>query len=91
VQDYVYYIGAAKQASKQASNYVVITKYLLNHIQKTYTFGDDIASALEMKIPMDFAKLVPQIQVSMSKDADEKAREVKELRNSEAEIASFVQ
>ena len=43
LQDYVYHIGSAKQAS----DYVIVTKYLLNHICKTYTFGDDIANALE--------------------------------------------
>ena len=43
VHDYVYYIGSAKQAS----DFVIVTKYLLNHIRKTYTFGDDVADALE--------------------------------------------
>ena len=43
LQDYVYHIGSAKQAS----DYVIVTKYLLNHIHKTHTFGDAIAMALQ--------------------------------------------
>ena len=43
LQDYTYYVGS----SKQASDYHTITKYLMNHIRKTFPNGDDIANALE--------------------------------------------
>ena len=87
LSDYFYYIGSAKQAS----DYVVVTKYLINHIRKTYTFGDDIAEALEKRAPMDFNKLMPTLQVSDSSDEATKARENKQFEMLyEAEIASFV-
>jgi hypothetical protein len=57
VNDYVYSIGT----TKQASDFVVVTKFLLNHIRQTYTFGDDIANALESKTPADFTKLKPRM------------------------------
>ena len=56
LQDYVYHIGSAKQAS----DYVTVTKYLLNRICKTYTFGDDIANALETQTEMDFTMNMPK-------------------------------
>ena len=56
LQDYVYHIGSAKQAS----DYVIVMKYLLNHICKTYTFGDDIANALETQTEMDFTMNMPK-------------------------------
>jgi hypothetical protein len=55
IQDYVYYIGSAKQAS----DFVVITKYLINHIRKTYRCGDDIGTALEEREPINFSTMMP--------------------------------
>ena len=55
LQDYVYHTGSAKQAS----DYVTVTKYLLNHICKTYTLRDDIANALETRTEMDFTTILP--------------------------------
>ena len=40
--DYIYTLG-----NKQAIECVEVTKYLLNHIQEKYQFGDDIVLALE--------------------------------------------
>jgi Reverse transcriptase (RNA-dependent DNA polymerase) len=42
LSDYIYYLGSAKQAA----DYDTTTEYILNHIIKTFTFGNDIATAL---------------------------------------------
>ena len=49
LQDYTYYIGSAKQAS----DYSMVTKYLINHIHKTYTNGDNIANTLKATTAVD--------------------------------------
>jgi hypothetical protein len=87
LSNYVYYIGSAKQAS----DYVVVTKYLINYIRKTYTFGDDIGNALETRTALDFATLMPTMSISTNADVAEKAREDKQFEMLyEAEIASYV-
>ena len=46
VSDYIYHIGTAKQAS----DFVVVMRYLINHIKKTYSSGEDISEALESEL-----------------------------------------
>ena len=75
LQDYIYHIGSIKQAS----DYVIATKYLLNHICKTYTFRDDIANALETQTEMDFTMIMQKQQVSRNTNADEKDWEDQEF------------
>ena len=43
--DYVY----RTDTSRQSSEFAIITKYLINHIRREYTNGDDIATPLEGK------------------------------------------
>ena len=43
MSDYVYYLGSATQAAY----YETTTEYLIKHIRKTFSFGNDIATALE--------------------------------------------
>jgi hypothetical protein len=62
--DYIYSIGS----SKQASDYVVVTKYLINFIQKTYIYGKDIGKAMQSRGPLDFTTLMPILQLSPSED-----------------------
>ena len=51
--DHIYYMGSACQAS----DFSVITNFLINHICQTFEYGNDIANALESKTPTDFALL----------------------------------
>ena len=60
VTDYVYYLGS----SKQASDYEITTEFLINHIKKTYEYGNDIGSALEDIKPIDTTSWKPKMQVS---------------------------
>ena len=50
LNDYIYYIGT----SKQANDYQATTKFLINHIRKTYLYGEDIGNALESKGSLEF-------------------------------------
>jgi hypothetical protein len=45
LQDYVYYIGSAKQAS----DFTTTTEYIINYIRRTFTQGNDIANALKTR------------------------------------------
>jgi hypothetical protein len=87
MSDYIYYIGS----SKQASDYVVVTKYLINFIQKTYIYGEDIGKALESRVPLDFATLMPILQLSTSEDTLDRERENEQFKMLyKAEIDSYV-
>jgi hypothetical protein len=43
VNDYNYYLRSAKQAS----DYEMITQFLINYIKKTFNYGSDIGQALK--------------------------------------------
>lgn len=64
VGDYLYYLGSAKQAS----DYDNTTRYLINHIQKTFTYGIDIGKALEELKPCELSQYEPTITSSTAKD-----------------------
>ena len=69
--DYVYYLGSAKQAS----DYETTTEYLINHVKKTFEYGNDIGTALmDLKEP-DSDLWKPNMQVSVATDDDTKAAE----------------
>ena len=88
LSDYIYYFGTAKNAS----DYLVVTQYLINYIQRTYTNGEDIALALEKKQEMDFTALQPSLQASSATDAAVKALEEKQFEILyKAEVNAFVQ
>ena len=87
LEDYIFTIGSAKQAS----DFVVVSKYLINHIRKTYTNGGDIGDALEAREEKNFARYRPSLQLSDDSDPDIIARENREYEMLfEAEIASFI-
>lgn len=75
VSDYVYYIGS----SKQASDYEITTEFLINHIQKEYEFGSDIATALNQLEAFNLNKFKPRLETSTSGDATVKAAEEKQF------------
>jgi hypothetical protein len=74
--DYVYYLGSAKQAS----DYEKTTEYLINHIRKTFSFGNDIGMALENLEEYDMLLHCPTLQVSTLTDAAAKAAEDKQFK-----------
>ena len=56
----IFYTGAVTQAS----DFVVVRKYLINFIKKTYDYGDDIGEALMKGEPPDMDKWLPKIKES---------------------------
>jgi hypothetical protein len=50
--DNIYYLGSAKQVA----DYETTTDYLINHIKKTFNFGNDIGTALEELEEYDMTK-----------------------------------
>ena len=70
VQDYVYTLG------KQSMDYDVVTKFLILHIRKNYTNGDDIGNALETLQEVTFES--PTLEMSSSEDELTRKREDKE-------------
>jgi hypothetical protein len=47
LSDYFYYLGSVKQAA----DYDTTNNFIINHIVKTFTFGNDIGIALSTKKP----------------------------------------
>ena len=41
IEDYFFYVGS----SKQASDYEVTADFVINHIKKTFEYGQDISDA----------------------------------------------
>jgi hypothetical protein len=85
--DYIYYIGSAKQAS----DFTIITQFIINHIRKSYTNGDDIGDALEEQVDTNMNNFMPILQVSTATDTDVQDRETKQFEMLfEAEIQAFI-
>jgi hypothetical protein len=75
-QDYQYFLGSAKQAS----DYETTTSYLINHIKKTYNYGNDIATALEQLQEADFSQYKPNLKSSQSDDKTIKELETEQFK-----------
>ena len=75
LSDYQYYLGSAKQAS----DYEKTTEFLINHIKKTFTFGSDIATALEKLEEFDVSPYKPSLYISTRTVAAEKAAQDKQF------------
>ena len=87
LSDYIYMIGS----SKAASDYSVITDYLINHIRKTFTNGEDIVRALEERAEIDLMQEMPQLIQSASDNPAVIAQEEKQYAVLyQAEISDFV-
>ena len=59
LSDYTYHIGT----SKQASDYISTTQYIINYIKQTYQHGNDIGEALEKLKPFDVDQYEPRIEL----------------------------
>ena len=55
LNDYTYELG-----NKQASDFAIVTKYLINNIRQYYDNGNDIAQALEDRKEKDFNSQLPE-------------------------------
>ena len=75
LEDYEYYI----RSSKQASDFEVRTKSIINHAQETFDSGKDVAEALRMMNGPNTAEWRLTMSVSTSEDEATCDRENREL------------
>lgn len=88
LQDYVYYIGSAKQAS----DFTTTTEYIINYIRRTFTQGNDIANALETREEVNMTDFMPVLQQSVEQDPTKAAIENKQYEILyRAEISKYVE
>jgi hypothetical protein len=87
LSDYIYYIGT----SKQVNDYNATTKYLINHIKKSYKYGEDIGNALEERSSLQFKIPMPRLMTSVNEDDQERSLENEQFKILyKAEIDSYV-
>ena len=68
LEDYYFSVGSSKQASDFESAY----EFILNHIKKTYTRGNDISETLRTLEEPNTDDWKPTLIISKSTDTDEK-------------------
>ena len=73
VEDYFFYLGS----SKQASDYEITGKFVVNHIKKTFDRGNNIAEALRTLTKADTDVWKPTLKRSTETDIDLKETEDK--------------
>jgi len=56
MSEHIYHIGS----DKQGSDFVVNTRFILNHMQSQFIYAEDIATAVENRAELDFKALVPR-------------------------------
>jgi hypothetical protein len=79
-------------AARQASDFSIITDYLINHIRQTFKHGNDISNALDSRSDTDFGPLRPVLTFSSELNAATREREDKQNKMLyESEIKQFVE
>jgi hypothetical protein len=76
LSDYTYYLGSAKQAA----DYETTTEFIINHIKKTFNFGNDIGTSLENLKFYDIDVHKPTLTLSKKTKDDEKEAENEQLK-----------
>jgi hypothetical protein len=79
-------------SARQASDFSVITDYIVNHICQSFAYGNEIANALESKVPTNFALMMPTLMISS--DPDKTINQQENKQHSilyEAELQRFVE
>ena len=74
LSDYIYYVGSARQAS----DFNVITEYLINYIRMKFSYGGDITKALEDQ-NFNFDSIKPKLSISTETDKAAKEAETREF------------
>ena len=64
LEGYEHHIGL----SKQASDFEVTTKFIINHIQETFDGGKDVSEALRIMNGPSTVEWIPTVSVSTSED-----------------------
>ena len=66
LSDHICYLGSAKQAA----DFGTTTEFILNHIKKTFNFGNDIATAIDNEQPYSIEQHKPVLKFSMDADGE---------------------
>ena len=85
--DYVFYIGS----SKQESEYAKISQFILNHVQKEFDYGDDIADALENEVEWNETPHLPVLKVIPKEEEGDQKRSTEEREALEKANFTFYQ
>jgi hypothetical protein len=86
--DYIFNLGS----SKQASDFELISQYIINHIRKEYDNSNDIGDALEDRKEVDFTKVRPSLQFSQNTDNIQRDKEDQENEKIfEAQVRVFIE
>jgi hypothetical protein len=85
--DSIYYLGSAKQAA----DYETTTDFLINHINKTFNFGNNIETALEQLEEYNMDQHHPTLHASNNIDPDHQDVEDKQFEiEFKAEFNAFI-
>jgi hypothetical protein len=76
LQDYVYYIGSAKQVS----DFLTTTEYIINYIRRTFTQGNDIANALETREEVNMTDFMPFSSNQLNKILQKQQSKINSMR-----------
>jgi hypothetical protein len=76
LEEYCFHPGSAKHAADFEST----SAYLINHIKKTFMFGNDVGTALEKLEPYDLTPHKPKLELSKAADAETRDAENQQLR-----------
>ena len=77
-------------SAKQAADYESTTEFLINHIKKTFSFGNDIGTVLETLQELDLNQYKPSLSISLSVDEGVKMAEDKQFEiEFKAEFEAF--
>jgi hypothetical protein len=71
LSDYIFYLGS----SKQASDYEVVSQFVINHIHKEFTKSEDLGDALESRSEVDFDAYKPRVRLSSEEDSIQRDKE----------------
>ena len=88
LSNYIYTLG-----KNQATKCIQVTKYLINHVQEKYSFGDDIASALEEREAFNITVYKPvkeQVDASITNNDTKTSLEEQNNLIYQAQIKKYV-
>jgi hypothetical protein len=69
--DYIFSLGTGKQAS----DFELVSQFIINHIRKEYEDGNDVGDALEVQKEVDFDRYKPSLHVSQNQDQIQRDKE----------------
>jgi len=69
--EHIYHIGS----DRQGSDFVINTRFILNHMQSQFVYGEDITNDLKNKAELHFKAFEPRKTWSKAEDEDTRGDE----------------